>query len=431
MAADKVTAYILRMGLIALTRQVSQATHYGRPLAGCSFKPLVENKNNTTKGATMKKSISGAMTAFYRKATQLTSTALAGSALIASAVFSSTASADNCYIMVHGHGTQGTDKVQARDSWRTSHFSEYNGSDFMTHLLGPTDNYAIVGYDSTDESGYPYWRNETAGEIARQIVSIKQGNGDGYTHEEAGTQCAASDDFWVVSHSQGAQQMVFISGNATSGSPYYNTAFDANGSAVSAPYEEALENILGIFTLGGAISGTEGADRVCNGNWLDALVNMAFLGRDCNPSVEWLQTNDSYLARNLIGSNLAAPVYVMGGYKSFPGIEGASAGFLTGEDDGYINLASQMSCAGSPKRNLWDDLNQYKTFLGIAYGSPKFRCNNNNKGTPRTYNMASVYTDHDAERNGGINSPSYTSIENGLSCGNGKNMAGRIASCTQ
>lgn len=358
--------------------------------------------------------------------------AVASTLVLSSTLMSNTAmAADNCYIMVHGHGTQGTNKAEARDSWRTSHFSQYNGSDFMSHLLGPTDNYAIVGYDSTDESGYPYWRDETAGEIARQMVSIKQGNGDGLVHDEANTQCSASDDFWVVSHSQGAQQMIFMAGNAVSGAPYYNTSFTASGSAKSVPYSDAFDGILGIFTMGGAMGGTEGADRVCNGNWLDALINMAFLGKDCNPSVEWLQTNDSYLARNYIGSNLAAPVYAMGGYKSFPGIEGASAGFLTGEDDGYINLASQMGCAGSPKRNLWDDLNQYKTFFGIAYGSPKFRCNNSNKGTPRTYNMASVYTDHDAERNGGINSPSYTNIENGMSCGNGKNMAGRVASCTQ
>ncbi len=359
------------------------------------------------------------------------SAAVASTLILSSTLMSNTAMADNCYIMVHGHGTQGTNKAEARDSWRTSHFSQYSGSDFLSYLLGPTDNYAIVGYDSTDESGYPYWRDETAGEIARQMVSIKQGNGDGLVHDEPNTQCSASDDFYVVSHSQGAQQMIFMAGNAVSGSPYYNTAFTASGSAKSVPYNQAFQGVLGIFTMGGAMGGTEGADRVCNGNWLDALINMAFLGKDCNPSVEWLQTNDSYLARNYIGSNLAAPVYAMGGYKSFPGIEGASAGFLTGEDDGYINLASQMGCAGSPKRNLWDDLNQYKTFFGIAYGSPTFRCNNNNKGTPRTYNMASVYTDHDAERNGGISSPSYTNIEHGMSCGNGKNMAGRVASCTQ
>jgi len=366
---------------------------------------------------------------------KLTRSILSACAIATSLFMASSAMADNCYIMVHGHGTQGNVKSgsnqPALDYWRDSHFDEYKNSDFLAYLLGPNDNYGIVGYDSTDESGYPYWRDETAGEIARQITAIKQGNGDGYTHDQAGTQCAASDDFWVVSHSQGAQQMTFISGNAASGSPYYNTAFNSAGSAVATPYSTAMQNILGVFTLGGAIGGTEGADRVCNGNWLDALVNVAFLGKDCNDSVKWMQTNDSYLARNLIGSNLAAPMYVMGGYKSFPGIEGASAGFLNGEDDGYINLASQLSCAGSPKRSLWDDANEYKTFFGIAYGSPKFRCNNSNKGTPRTYSMASVYTDHDAERNGGISSPSYTSIENGLSCGNGKNMAGRIASCTQ
>jgi len=348
---------------------------------------------------------------------------------------SQSALAENCYIMVHGHGTQGNIKSSsnqpALDYWRSSHFSRYDNADFFAHLLGPNDNYGVVGYDSTDESGYPYWRDETAGEIARQMVRIKQGLGDGYVHDQAGTQCNSSDNFWVVSHSQGAQQMTFMSGNAISGSPYYNTAFNANGQAVSVDYKAAFENVLGIFTLGGAISGTEGADRICNGNWLDSLINAAFLGKSCNPSVEWLQTNEAYIARNLIGNNLAAPMYVMGGYKSFPGIQGASAGLITGEDDGYINLASQMACAGSPKRNLWDDLNQYKTFLGVAYGSPTFRCNNNNKGTPRTYNMASVYTDHDAERNGGIEYPDYTNIENGITCGNGKNMAARIGICTE
>lgn len=348
---------------------------------------------------------------------------------------SQSALAENCYIMVHGHGTQGDYKngtdQPALDYWKDSHFSQYENGNFFEHLIGPNDNYGIVGYDSTDESGYPYWYDQTAGAIARQMITIKQGNGDGFIHPESGTQCNANDDFYVVSHSQGAQQMVYMSGNATVGSPSYNTTWDADGNRYTVDFESAFDNILSIFTLGGAIGGTEGSDRVCNGNWLDSLINVAFLGKDCNPSVEWLQTNDVYLARNNIGSNLAAPVYVMGGYKSFPGIEGASAGFLNGEDDGYINLASQMGCAGSPKRSLWDDVNEYKTFLGIAYGSPKFRCNNSNKGTPRTYNMASVYTDHDAERNAGINNPDYTNIENGLSCGNGQNMAGRIAACTQ
>ena len=45
-------------------------------------------------------------------------------------------------------------------------------------------------------------------------------------------------------------------------------------------------------------------------------------------------------------------------------------------------------------------------------------------------NLASIYTDHDAERNAGISNPSYTSIENGITCGNGQNMAGRIGTCT-
>ena len=226
--------------------------------------------------------------------------------------------ADNCYIMVHGHGTQGNVGNNALTYWSSYNFSEYAGSSFFDDLLSTGDNYAIVGYDSTDASGYPYWRNETAGEIARQIISIKQGNGDGYNHPQAGTQCSASDNFWIISHSQGAQQMMFIAGNAVSGSPNYNTAYTAT-SSVSVSYSSAMNGVLGIFALGGAITGTEGADRICNGNWLDALINVAFLGRDCNPSVEWLQTNDVYAARTYIGTNLGAPYYVLGGYKGFPG----------------------------------------------------------------------------------------------------------------
>jgi hypothetical protein len=360
----------------------------------------------------------------------------ASATLLSLSIANTATAANNCYIMVHGHGTAGNintpSSQPALEYWRDSYFSQYQGRDFLASLLGTDDNYAIVGYDSTDNSGYPYWRDETAGDIARQMVAVKQGQGDGYNHDQADdTQCTADDNFWVISHSQGAQQMIFMAGNASAGSPYYNTAFNAAGSAVDVPYKAAFDNVLAIFTLGGAIGGTEGSDRVCNGSWLDSLINAAFLGQNCNPSVEWLQTNDSYLARNLIGSNLAAPVYTMGGYKSFPGLQGASAGLLTGEDDGYINLASQMSCAGSPKRNLWDDLNEYKTFFGIAYGSPKFKCNNSNKGTPRTYSMASIYTDHDAERNAGISAPDYANIDGGLTCGNGLNMAGRIAACTQ
>ena len=72
-------------------------------------------------------------------------------------------------------------------------------------------------------------RDETAGAIARQIISIRQGNGDGFNHPEANTQCSANDNFWVVSHSQGAQQMMFIAGNAIPGSPNYNTAYGNNG----------------------------------------------------------------------------------------------------------------------------------------------------------------------------------------------------------
>ena len=143
-------------------------------------------------------------------------------ALFVTMLATSSARAADCFILVHGHGAMGTDKLVARDTWRSAEFLQYEGSDFLSHLLVDSDdNYGIVGYDSTDESGFPYWRDETAGDIARQIVSIKQGNGDGLIHDEANTQCASSDKFWIISHSQGALQMMFIAGNALPGSPYF------------------------------------------------------------------------------------------------------------------------------------------------------------------------------------------------------------------
>jgi len=346
--------------------------------------------------------------------------------------------ADNCFIMVHGHGVQGNvqspTNQPALDNWRSAEFSAYQGSEFFTSLLEPGDNYGIVGYDSTEQGGYPYWRDETAGEIARQIISIKGGNGDGYVHSHAGTQCAANDMFTVIAHSQGGAEMMYISGNSVAGSPYYNTAYTTSGSSpsVSTPktvdFASAMNGILAIVTLGSPLSGTEGADRICDGSIVDGII-ASLMGRNCYGDVEWLQTHNTYAVKNFVGTNLGAPVYVLGGYKAFPGAASASSGFLTGEDDGFINLASQMSCVGSGKRNLQNDLSEYNTFLGIPYGSPIFTCDNANKGTPRTFNAASIHTDHDAERNGGLITPSNTAIPDGVDCGSRQNMAGRINDC--
>ncbi|WP_444941000.1 hypothetical protein ACJJI3_22640 [Microbulbifer sp. ZKSA004] len=394
------------------------------------------------------------------------------SLLLAGLLGSASASADNCYILVHGHGTEGHIKQRtnsqgnleqpALDYWSEAYFDEYAGSDFIEQLRVNGGNYGVVGYNSTDEGEMPYWHDGTAGEIARQIIAIRNGEGDDYEHEN---QCAADDTFYVIAHSQGATQMMYLAGNAVPGSPYYNRAYnqlDSNtvtetskvctGSwfwkscktktetvnvaglndsyAVEVDFDTAISGIAAIFTTGGAITGTEGVDRLCNGSWIEDLINDWFIGREC-AAVRYLQTNDVYAVRNYVGTNLAAPVYTIGGYAGFPGIESASSLLLGGEDDGYINLASQMNCSGSAKRNLWSNLKEYKTFLGIAYGSAIFSCDNDNKGTARSYNLASIYTDHDAQRNGGIMAPDYTGIPDGLNCGAGKNTAGRIAACTE
>ncbi|MFC6634582.1 hypothetical protein [Microbulbifer taiwanensis] len=395
------------------------------------------------------------------------------SLLLAGLLTTASATAENCYILVHGHGVEGHIKQRpdnqgrlhqpALDYWSEAYFDEYQGGDFIAQLRADGGHYGVVGYNSTDEAGLPYWHDSTAGEIARQILTIRSGAGDGYQHAD---QCRADDTFWVVAHSQGATQMVYIAGNAVPGSPYYNRAYSQmdsstetrtseacttswwggkncetvtetvnvagldEGNAVTVDFDGAIDGVAAILTTGGAITGTEGADRVCNGNWFDNAINDAFLGKSC-AGVRYLQTNDVYAVRNYVGTNLAAPLYTIGGYAAFPGMEGASSAMLNGEDDGYINLASQMNCAGSAKRNLYSDLHEYETFWGVAYGSPIFTCDNDHKGTARSYNLASLHTDHDAQRNGGLLAPDYTVIADGLGCGAGKNSAGRIAACTQ
>jgi len=334
--------------------------------------------------------------------------------------------ASKCFVMVHGHGVSSSSEAQ--NYWSNNNFSEYNGDNFMDDLLQSGDNYGLTYYNSSDGAGNEYWRNEAAGEIARQIISIKTGSGDGYTHAESATQCAADDTFFVIAHSQGGPEMMYIAGNAITGSPSYNTAYDSSSNGVTVDFESAMTGIEAIFTMGGSITGTEGADRICNGSWIEYIVGeLAFGG--CNDSVKWQQTTDSYTVRNQIGTNLGAPIFVLGGWSTFPGVAAASSLLLGGDDDGYINLASQMSCSGSATRNLWNDLKTYKDILGIPYGSATYDCNDNNKGTPRTYNAFSLDEDHDSERNGGKGSPSNKSISNGLDCGSG-NMASRISGCT-
>ncbi|USD22105.1 hypothetical protein MJO52_02915 [Microbulbifer variabilis] len=394
------------------------------------------------------------------------------SVFFAAMVGTSAAVAENCYILVHGHGVEGHTTSTASDGslvqpaldyWSETYFDEYKNSSFIDQLLISGGNYGVVGYNSTDEGELPYWHDKTSGEIARQIIQIRSGAGDRFEHEN---QCSADDTFWIISHSQGAAQMMYIAGNAVEGSPYYNRAYNqydtdtevqdvkkcsttwwgskscktvseevqvaslSDTNAVTVDFDSAISGVAAIFTTGGAITGTEGVDRICNGTWYDEVINDLFFGREC-AAVRYMQTNDIYTVRNYVGTNLGAPVYTIGGYAGFPGAESVSSALLNGEDDGYINLASQMNCSGSGKRSLWSNLKQYDTFMGIAYGSATFSCDNDNKGTARSYNLASIYTDHDAQRNGGILSPDYDGIPDGLNCGVGKNSAGRIAACTQ
>ncbi len=57
---------------------------------------------------------------------KITRTFISACAIATSLLMASSAMADNCYIMVHGHGTQGNVKSgsnqPALDYWRDSHF---------------------------------------------------------------------------------------------------------------------------------------------------------------------------------------------------------------------------------------------------------------------------------------------------------------------
>jgi hypothetical protein len=113
------------------------------------------------------------------------------------------------------------------------------------------------------------------------------------------------------------------------------------------------------------------------------------------------------------------PTYAIGGHGTT-----LLSGTLTGEDDGIVNLASQMNCAGSPKQNLWEDLRVRSGF------SVTFACDNANKRHANHYNLASIEVAHNAA----VTAPGgyWSHAMNGasvLSCGDWWDVPGTIAQC--
>lgn len=395
---------------------------------------------------------------------------VAGLVLASASAVASNAAAEDCFILVHGHGVyepvddpddDRTLEQVAFDYWSETAFSRPT-ADFVAQVTGGTQNYGVVAWDSGDEAALPYWHEEAAGSVAQQILDIAEGRGDGMPHDR---QCNAEDRAFVIAHSQGAQVMTYISANSDDTGLYPDTAFtsktveatstpnsdehcdkwgldtcwyedetvtvDENslGNAVAAPFSDVRREVALIFTMGGAINGTEGADRLCAGGWQQGLGQWA--GRDCE-NFKTLQTHRIYNPDAYSGDTLRIITLNMAGWGEFPGAYSASSQALNGLDDGYINIASQMNCQGSGKRSLDEDLRRrdYPWPFGTAAG-PDFTCDVNHKRHFNSLNLASLEEDHDSEKNGCLSSPAFATgpAVSGITCGRGENMPNLIRTC--
>lgn len=367
----------------------------------------------------------------------LSKTCLLTFALSAAAtVLPGTAEAKDCFILIHGHtksGDPSQDPIGADvagtnasgyNYWRTA-----NG-DFISNVTqNGAENHGVIRWNASEDHK-AYWQADVLASVVAQMLSITAGNGDYYTHPG---QCSASDRFVVVAHSQGAQVMAYINANAYPGAPFYNKGIvTADGATLTAttllsattvplPFDAAMSKVSSVVTLGGAINGTQGMDIVCS-NGPQAPLAKQILGAGCTPS---LRTLAQYNPSAYSGTTMLKPTFHFGGTASFAMPLTASSAFLGGEDDGTVNLASQMNCAGSPTRDLESDLREY-TF-GVLV---KFTCNNANKRHANTFNVGTFDQDHESER--GVKTGTVaqdTGAASALNCGIGLDMSRAIPSC--
>ncbi len=338
--------------------------------------------------------------------------------LAASALTPNLAEAADCFILVHGNKADNlyADRAKALAYWTAD-------GDFTQAITGGATgagHYAIVGWNSSTSMAIPFWHPDAAGQVASQIVAIEAGQGDGISHTR---QCTAGDNFYVVAHSQGAQVMTYINGNAKATDPNANAVINAIDVSTTAgavrsyaPFSSAMSKVTAVITVGGAINGTQGMDNVCNGG-LDAAL-LAVMGKTC---VKSLQTYSQYNPSSFTGSSMYRPMYSLGGHGTTP----ISLAVLSGEDDGVVNLASQMNCTGSPSRDLEKDLKEW--WFGVAV---TFTCNSANKRHANNFNLASVNITHNAEVGAASGTFSHEMNAAGvLNCGNGKNVPNTIAAC--
>jgi hypothetical protein len=249
----------------------------------------------------------------------------AGAALALALAAVPEATAQPCFVFVHGKQTNTdtfTSPAAARNYW-------VNGTrDFIrTATRNFTASYYVVGYNGTR----PYWEPQAAGEVANEIVNATNGGAD-----SGGRRCARTwangGTFWVVAHSMGGPVMDFILGNNDASDPNFN---------MNGPYDQVAQRVSLAITLSGAHRGSEGADAVC----FDAGIFCSFLAafiQSCDDATWWLRSSDDVQVKTY-SNPPARNVYLTGGYEA---IFGASA-CLSGEDDGVVQYASMYACGGS------------------------------------------------------------------------------------
>ena len=251
--------------------------------------------------------------------------AVAGFACATVLAWSAPASAQPCFIFVHGKQTD----TNTFTNWNSARAYWKNGS--LDFIKTATKNFAsshyVVGYNGTR----PYWEAQAAGEVANEIVNATNGGADG-----GGNRCARTwaqgGTFWVIAHSMGGTITDFILGNNDATDPNFNF----NG-----PYDQVATRLALAITLGGAHRGSEGADAVCQQssggcNWAAQWI------QSCDDATYWLRSADGVQVRTYSNAP-ARNVWLTGGYEA---IFGASA-CLSGEDDGIVQHASQYACSGS------------------------------------------------------------------------------------
>lgn len=274
----------------------------------------------------------------------------------------SAASAAPCIIFVHGKQTDTntyTSYTAARNYW-------VNGSaDFVrTATKNFATPYYVVGHNGTRR----YYDDQTAGEVAREIVAATNGVADAGGHRCPLTY-AQGGTFWVVAHSMGGAIMDFILGNDDPSDPNYNLG--------GAPYSTAAARISLVITTGGTHRGSQGADAVCG--QLNGVCNfIASFIQSCDDATYWLRSGEDVQVKNFANAP-AKLVYLTGGFEAIFG----SSACLNGEDDGVVQYASIFACNGS---------------TGTSYDNSNVCRNNAKQETSGFRNLDGAHENHSDER---------------------------------